>query len=138
MNSTVQKRIECSPVEIIFCKRFNNERFCRNIQNIDQPVKYIEKIIKLCFIQKYKIEKKSLNLEIKEINMKIKKEYTDFSMCDNLLVKRDIRNEQDNRYSGDQTIHNNLHDNSYKSDNKFCKPFIRNIKFIELYLLRGM
>ena len=57
-----------------------------------------------------------------------KRIHRSFNIGDKVLVKLDIRNKQDNRYSGPHTIQNKLHDNSYQLENKFGKSFIRNVE----------
>ena len=134
MNSTVQKSIQCSPAEIIFGKKLHKERFYQNFQNIDEPVKYIEKINKL---QKEKQEIIKFRNQINNYENE-KRTHRSFNIGDKVLVKIDIRNKQDNRYSGPHTIQNKLHDNSYQLENKFGKSFIRNVEWLKPYKSRGM
>ena len=134
MNSTIQMSIKCSPAEVIFGKKINKERFKNQLQNVKEPIEYIDRL------QTDRNKKHGLIKELSRQNKyeTDKRTHRQYDVGENVLIKIDLRNKQDNRYSGPHKIINKLHDNSYQLEDKRGKILIRNIEWLKPYKTRGM
>ena len=125
LNSTIQQNIQCSPAEVVFGRKLCKERFITQIQNDENPYRNF----------KYEMIR---NLNQYKQDESTKRIHRSFNIGDDVLVKVDIRNKQDERYSGPHKIVDKIHKNSYLLNNNSGKTFIRNIEWLKPFKARGM
>ena len=112
LNATVQKTTKVSPAEIVFGKKINREQWHDN-NKVDR-----QQIIK-------EIKEKAENND-KEIETRRKVE-----IGNKVLIKKEIRKKDQERYEGPYTVIKKNHDRSYKLQNEDGKVIDRNIEKIK-------
>lgn len=61
-----------------------------------------------------------------------------FEIGERVLIKKDVRNKEDDRYIGPATILNKRHDRSYEMETDDKRILIRNVEWLKPYNTRGM
>lgn len=118
LNSTIQKTIGRTPAEIIFGRKINRLQWNSN----------------------GKVNRKEIIEELQEKQDMYEKVGTKrkYNIGDKVMIKKEIRHKNDDKYEGPYMITEKIHDRSYRLKDQSGKTVIRNIEKIKSFKKRGM
>jgi len=120
LNATVQKSLKMSPAEIVFGFKINREwGGTDRTNNRDERIKTAIKNQKL--VNYHNENRGNRHFEINE----------------EVLVKKEGRVKDDNRYEGPYRVTKKIHDRSYELENNTGKKIIRNIEWLRSFKKGG-
>jgi hypothetical protein len=118
LNATVQKTINMSPAEMIFGRKIDRTRWLAN--------------------KNKKVEKTMINRNEITENQETEPTKRKFEIGDKVLVKKEIRTKDQERYEGPYTITRKIHERSYEMKNEEGTKIKRNIEKIKDFKIGGM
>ena len=117
LNATVQKTIDVSPAEVIFGRKINRSRWYAN-SRVDREV------IKQ-------------NIEDKQKKETVEITKRKFNIGDKVLVKKEVRNKDQERYDGPYEVIGKNHERSYQLQDKNGTVIRRNVEKIKNFKRGG-